>query len=254
MMLLKVSSALNYLQFCLSSMVLYTRAYAVWGCDRRILYLLGITYLGSVIGTSFTVYFYIHGISVFDVRLWNGCIYLVTDYRIFYALVSHAIQDTLALGLLLHKSLEHARFMRHLQVERSGSSKVSLMMVMTQDGIAYFILNLVATITNMIVLKRSPTDLRDFLMITQSSVQNVLCARLLFHIQTVNDTSTSVWMDTGMGSIFTNSTSRTTEMNGIGRTGARSDIRFSSPVLHGQTTQATNSQTSSQTESTGDEP
>jgi len=48
-------------------------------------------------------------------------------------------------------------------------------------------MNLAATILNMIGEKHFPTNLQAFLLTTQLCLQNELCARLYFHLQTVNE-------------------------------------------------------------------
>ncbi|KLO15831.1 hypothetical protein SCHPADRAFT_995590 [Schizopora paradoxa] len=164
--LLKANSGLVYLQFCLSNLVLYTRTYAVWAGNKRVLMTLMGTYIISAAGTAYTVYRYVHGISVLGLRLWSGCIFLVTDHTIFYALLGSVLMES-------------------FQIQQGGRTKVSLLTVMAQDGMAYFIFNTMCTIANMIVLQRASADYRDFLVTTQSCVQNVLCARLFFHMQTV---------------------------------------------------------------------
>ncbi|KLO16439.1 hypothetical protein SCHPADRAFT_887785 [Schizopora paradoxa] len=232
--LLKANSALVYLQFCLSNMVLYTRAYAVWSGNKRVLWTLVVTYVLSAVGTAYTVYRYVDGISVLGLKLWSGCIYLVTDHSIFYALIGSALMDSrtssfllsspshslsislgrllalsfvlltpkslpitstldlnlrmdaVALCLLLYKSVQHARVMKNIGIRHGTRTKVSLLTVMAQDGMAYFIFNIICTVANIIVLQRASDDYRDFLVTTQSCLQNTLCARLFFHIQTAH--------------------------------------------------------------------
>jgi len=119
------------------------------------------------------------------IRIWNGCIYLIDDHGgAFDGLIFQIVLDSLALTTLLYKSLQHARFIKNLSGE---GVKVSILTVMAHDGIEYFILNLLCTLTNMIGLRRFPANLHGFLFTTQSCVQNALCARLFFHLQIVND-------------------------------------------------------------------
>lgn len=205
-------------------MVLYTRAYAVWAGNKKVFALLVSTYIISAIGTAYTVYLYTQGATVIGLRLWSGCIFNITDHRIIYALIGSAGMDTLALSLILYKSMQHANLIKNLRVGYGGNVKVSILTVMAQDGIIYFLLNLVITITSVVVLERAPDDLRDFLVTTQSCVQNVLCARLHFHLQTAN----GGWM-TNTTIVATPNTS--VEMKLVARDrarrkGSRSDFSF----------------------------
>ncbi|KLO15848.1 hypothetical protein SCHPADRAFT_926972 [Schizopora paradoxa] len=177
--LIRISASMVYLQYCLSNVVLYARTYAVWAGDKRVLVVLVGSYVLSAVGTCHTVYRFIRGISVLDPHPWSGCILLMTDRSIFYGLIGYVLMDSLALCLLLYKSVLHTREMKNI-----GFEQVSLLTVMAQDGMAYFVFNIVCAVANSIILERSTSDYRYFLVSTQCCVQNVLCARLFFHMQT----------------------------------------------------------------------
>ncbi|KLO05413.1 hypothetical protein SCHPADRAFT_727422 [Schizopora paradoxa] len=183
----KGSSVLVYLQYTLSSIVLYARTYAVWAGNKRVLAILLGTYSLSVVGTAYTVYRFIRGISVLDIRPWTGCVIVVSDHTIFYALIASVLMDLLGLCLLLHKSVLHTKDMKKI-----GFQQASLLTVMAQDGMAYFVLNIICTVANTIVLERASADYRDFLVTTQCCIQNVLCARLFFHMQTARKMGTGL--------------------------------------------------------------
>jgi len=145
--------------------------------------------LGSIIGvaipTAYAIYLYTHGVSYPGLIIWNGCIYLFHDHDgALAALIGHAFMDMFMLGLLLFKSVQHTRFINSLS-NRSG--KVSILTVMAEDGIKYFIFIFICTLINMIGVERFPSDLHGFLLTTQACVENVLCARLYFHLQIVNE-------------------------------------------------------------------
>ncbi|KLO07873.1 hypothetical protein SCHPADRAFT_629337 [Schizopora paradoxa] len=137
--LMKANTSMIYLQFCLSMMVLYTRAYAVWNGSRRVLALLVVTYVGCAAGTAYTIVKYDQGVSVLGLRIFDGCIFLLTDHTLFYSLILHVFLDTLALSLLLYKSVQHARFLKSMA---GGGSRRSLLAVMAEDGVTYYFLNL----------------------------------------------------------------------------------------------------------------
>ncbi|KLO07249.1 hypothetical protein SCHPADRAFT_894807 [Schizopora paradoxa] len=187
------NSSLIYIQFSVSVLVLFTRAYAVWGATRRMLYILTAIYAVASAGTSYSLYLHIRGYLPLDLHIGNGCVFVIGNTHIWYALVIHIGCETLALILLLIKSVQHASFMKMNNVRMpsagggSGRRSVNLLMVMAQDGIGYFLLNLAVTVTNVIVMMRVGTGLRDFLLTVHGALQNILCARLLFHLQIIND-------------------------------------------------------------------
>ncbi|KLO16409.1 hypothetical protein SCHPADRAFT_212284 [Schizopora paradoxa] len=202
--LLKANSSLVFLQYCLSIVVVYTRAYVVWACSKRVFASLLVACSLSGAGSAYAVYRFVRGIQYLGPHPWPGCIFLVTDQSIFYALIGGVFVDSFALCLLLYKSVQHTREMKNV-----GFHQVSLLTVMAQEGMTYFLLNIVCTLANTIVLQRASENYRDFLMTyvvplsyldnaasyllishlftsTQCCIQNVLCARLFFHTQNVH--------------------------------------------------------------------
>ncbi|KLO07896.1 hypothetical protein SCHPADRAFT_944899 [Schizopora paradoxa] len=101
--------------------------------------------------------------------------------------------ESLALGLLLFKSTQHARALRKFDF-----SPRNILAVMARDGIWYFActlgqLSTPITIMNLIMIAHiKQTDLRDLLLGTQGAVQNILCSRLLFHIQAIGEPSNEI--------------------------------------------------------------
>ncbi|KLO16416.1 hypothetical protein SCHPADRAFT_995115 [Schizopora paradoxa] len=166
--LVKLSASLVYLQYCLSNVVLYARTYAVWAGNKRVLVALVGSYVLSAIGTCYTVYRPTPVVGLHSPR-----------NRPEHLLRSHWLDNLFALCLLLYKSVLHTREMKNI-----GFQQVSLLTVMAQDGMAYFLFNIVCAAANSIILERTTSDYRDFLVTTQCCVQNVLCARLFFHMQT----------------------------------------------------------------------
>jgi len=172
-------------------------------------------YFAGLGGVSYLVYLSVKGLDASGLRIGNGCLYTVKIDTAKYALIKVVFDDTLALGLLLFKSIQHAKF-NHLF---RRSSRASILTVMARDGVLCFFLNLAITVTNMILFGSAPDDLRNFLFTTEAALQNVLCARLLFHIQSVNEASLQP---------IENSTELTDggmEMNGFGHT-TPSELKF----------------------------
>ncbi|KLO16410.1 hypothetical protein SCHPADRAFT_212457 [Schizopora paradoxa] len=163
-------------------MVLCTRTYAAWAGNKCVL-----ATLLSAIGTAYPVYRFTHSTSeLVNVLSWPGCIILVTDHSIFYSLIASVLIDSLALSLLLYKLAQHARMVKNIESRGGIKTKVSLLAVMVHEGIVYFLFTIICMVVNAIVLQRAPDDIRDFLVPTQSCIQNVLCARLFFRMQSTH--------------------------------------------------------------------
>jgi len=161
----RASICIVYVQFLLSTLVLFTRAYAVWEGSMKILSLLVLSYAGI---TS------------------NGCIPEPLNNDLWIGLAILIFSESLAFGLLIIKSVRYARAFKN--VARISSRK-SIMPVMVQDGIGYFACTLAITTANLIVLKGLTPAIQDCLFIMQSVLQDILCSRLMFHIRAVNDPS-----------------------------------------------------------------
>lgn len=139
---------------------------------------LGTVYMCVLVGTTYIIYAYIHGASVLSIQISQGCLFEFENNHIWYALVVLIFCESLALGLLVAKLFQNAQSLKSVH----RHSNRDLLTVIAHDGIEYFICNLVVTTINLIALKHLAPDLRDFLVVTQGALQNILCNRLLFHV------------------------------------------------------------------------
>jgi len=137
----------------------------------------------STIPTGYTVCMYSKGISYTGIRMWNGRIYLINDHvSAFGALICHVSLDILALTMILHKLLRHARFIKNPNGE---GEQADILTVMAHDSIAYFFLSRrahvsslpVCTLTNMIGVKHFPADLHGFLLVTCCALDSTFTSR-----------------------------------------------------------------------------
>ncbi|KLO06325.1 hypothetical protein SCHPADRAFT_1002412 [Schizopora paradoxa] len=181
----RINSSFVYVEFILSIVVLFTRAYAVWGGDRRILFLLALVLACAITGSSYATFLFLKNTEAPPFHLPTSCLFVLGNNDVWISLVILIICESLALGLLLVKSMQHARDTKGLVAV--GARKRSILTVMAQDGIGYFACTLVITSANIVVLARVTPDLRDFFLITQGALQNILCSRLLFHVRSVNE-------------------------------------------------------------------
>jgi len=176
----EINAWLNFVEFIFPIAVLFTRAYAVWGGAKWVLIVLATSYVASFVGAAYPVSIYLKGISHSPIRVSTGCLFVVQNDDIWISIIFLIYCESLALGLLLVKAIQYARFTRGLD-----KNSTNLMTVMTQDGIGYFVCNLGITITNLICLARLSPDIREIMIPIQAALQNSLCNRLLFHIRIV---------------------------------------------------------------------
>jgi len=183
----RASTCIIYVQFLLSALVLYTRAYAVWGGSKKFFYLLLFTYAGVLAGGAYSVYLFIRRVNSLFLLWPSGCIPLAINDDLWIALAILIFSESLAFGLLIIKSVMHARAFGDIS---HIDSRRSILSVMAQDGIGYFACTLAITTANLIVIKRVTPSLQDFLFVMQGAIHNILCSRLLFHVRrAVNDPS-----------------------------------------------------------------
>jgi len=105
----RASACITYVQFFLSALVLHMRAYAVWGGSKKILHLLVLTYVGVIVGGSYSAYLLIMSINSLLLLTPNGCIPLLLKDDLWIALVLLIFSASLSFGLLIIKSTKHAR-------------------------------------------------------------------------------------------------------------------------------------------------
>jgi len=181
-----VGTSLLYVEFLLTNLVLLTRAYAVWGGSKKVLYFIVVTSVGGLAGSSYLLYRNLIGVGMFEIRDRSGCIPLIGNDHTWILLAVFVLNESLALGLLLLKYTQHATVLKNLH---SHESRRNILSVMAEDGIGYFACTLAISTLNLVLLKRFSPDLRDILLSVQGAVQNILCSRLLFHVRSMDDSS-----------------------------------------------------------------
>jgi len=153
-----------------AEVILYMRAYAVWGCKRSILvFILIVQTIWYSTGLFFTITFFA-SVTVIDIPLLpSGCIVSFNDRIDWAAFISIICSELTALILLVVKAYSMRRS--------------ALMQTMFRDGIAYFMFILLASIANLIILKVTSATLCNFLLLTQGALHSIFCNRLLLHIR-----------------------------------------------------------------------
>ncbi|KLO06128.1 hypothetical protein SCHPADRAFT_933239 [Schizopora paradoxa] len=179
-----------YAQFLLSvylispAVVLFARAYAVWGRARHILVFLSFVFAGAFLGSLYSMVLFLVGIREQKSNFSPHCLLTLGNDDMWIVVVIMVCCESLAFGLLLFKAIQHAREMRGFDGE---SSTRNLLAVMARDGIIYFFCTLAITTANLIMIARIKSDSRDLLLAAQGAIQDILCNRLLIHVQVVNE-------------------------------------------------------------------
>ncbi|KLO07295.1 hypothetical protein SCHPADRAFT_654664 [Schizopora paradoxa] len=176
------SAWIVYFEFVTSILVLFTRAYAVWGGSKQVLVALALVFLAATGGAGYSLDIFNNAVHLPLKNTLPECLIQVSN-NISGALGILIFCETLGLALLLIRSVQHTRAMSHMQEENSRS----ILSVMARDGINYFVWTLAITTANLVVLQRVAPDLRVFLFIMQGTMQDILCSRLLFHVRSVNE-------------------------------------------------------------------
>jgi len=180
----RASACITYVQFFLSALVLHMRAYAVWGGSKKILHLLVLTYVGVIVGGSYSAYLLIMSINSLLLLTPNGCIPLLLKDDLWIALVLLIFSASLSFGLLIIKSTKHARVLGNIGSIDSGRSILS---VVVKDGIGYFACTLATTIANLIFDRSVKPAWHFIIFFIQGTIHIILCGRLLFHIRAAVD-------------------------------------------------------------------
>ncbi|KLO06937.1 hypothetical protein SCHPADRAFT_672524 [Schizopora paradoxa] len=148
----RLVSAFVYVEFILSIAVLFTRTYAVWRGERFVLAVIVVVLLGSFAGSFYVVFSFLSSTKAAPFELSTPCLIILGNDDVWIALVFLIFCETLALGLLLVKSVQHAKATKCLVV--IDTQRHSILAIMAQDGIGYFACTLAVTSANLVVLQR----------------------------------------------------------------------------------------------------
>ncbi|KAI5122678.1 hypothetical protein M0805_007938 [Coniferiporia weirii] len=202
---------MNLAIYFIAEFILYLRAYAVWGGDRRVFALLLLGYMGLLAGGANFATRFIWAInSAGFVMPRPGCALTLDGELDWPACVALLLSETFALVVLVLKTL---------QVRFSATLNQIL-----ADGVVYYVLILSTTIANIFVLRLVPGPLCDFLLSLQAVLHSVLCNRLLLRIR---------------GAYYPI----------VSFAGPQSGLNFATPSMHGCTTTTTTTTTEMTTES-----
>jgi len=169
----------------------------VWGGARKLVIPMLFVFTCGIAGSSYAMFMFVMDVHALPFHISYGCILRIGNDDAWIDLAILLLSESLALGILLSKSIVHARGMRNLQYNMSRRS--SILSVMARYGIGYFVCSVAITTTNLVILRTVTPNLRAFLLVSQSSVQNIMCSRLLFH--TFSMTESSEFVSSGHGSV-----------------------------------------------------
>jgi len=164
------SSFIVFGGYVIAELILFVRAYAVYGCTRAMLGLIGLT-LSAVYGTGIYYTFrFLVSATVVELPLFpSGCLLTFTDPIEWIAFVVLICSETVAVTLLIFKAY-------HL-------SRSTIMRTIIRDGVAYYVFILCASIANLIVLRVTSPVLCNMLLSIQAALHSIFCTRLLLSIR-----------------------------------------------------------------------
>ncbi|KLO06697.1 hypothetical protein SCHPADRAFT_945881 [Schizopora paradoxa] len=184
--IVRVGSWLVYFRFLLTVVVLYTRAYAVWEGMRKLVIPMIFVFIGGIAGSAYSMFLFIDEIHPLPFHVSHGCILRIGSDIAWIDLAVLLLSETLGLGILLSRSILHARRLKQFE---DATSRRSILMVMARDGVGYFACSVAITTANFVVLRTVAPNLRAFLLVSQASFQNIMCSRLLFHTYSLKERS-----------------------------------------------------------------
>ncbi|THH09098.1 hypothetical protein EW145_g2243 [Phellinidium pouzarii] len=156
-------SSLNLASYFIAEFILYFRAYAVWGGDRKLSIILLGGYMALLASSGYFATRFIWNIKAAGCTLtFNGQL----DWPAYIALL---VSETFAMVVLISKALE-------------GSVSVTMKRIVA-DGVVYYLLTLASTITNILVLRLASPTLCNFLLATQAVLHSIICNHLLLRIR-----------------------------------------------------------------------
>jgi len=166
------ASSFIFLSYVVTEFILYLRAYAVWGCTRKIL---AVCILSLTLIYTTMLYYSIRFITSLSVInnvpsiLHTGCIRLPQNKQDLSSFIILVCSEAFALLLLAMKA------------GRRNQSKI--LRTMFRDGVLYFFLIILASLVNIFILKFTPASLNSFLLPMQSLLHSIFCSRLMLSIK-----------------------------------------------------------------------
>ncbi|KLO11023.1 hypothetical protein SCHPADRAFT_492467 [Schizopora paradoxa] len=179
------STVIVIVEFMVAIMVLLIRSYVVWERSKRMTIVMIIWACIVIAGLCYPVAMYDENIFSAEIHTTHGCIVMDRQgNRVGIGIIFLLASETFSLGILLAKAISHRRFMKNMHSE---VSKDCILTVMARLGIGYYLCTIAISIMNFVLLEQGPPSLKNFLRPFQAVFQNILCARLLFHIRSLGD-------------------------------------------------------------------
>jgi len=176
--LLLACAAFLAMDIMLSMGILFLRAYAVWPSSKFIpRFLVAFAVAVIIIAVFFNIRYMENAMVIAQASPSHGCVIVLPSDGAQISLVIFLISDTVALSFLVAKVLLSYR---------GSLSTPRLLGVIVTDGIGYSICITAITIANVIIFHAANPIFRGCLILTQISLQNILCNRLLLHVHAVN--------------------------------------------------------------------
>jgi len=156
--------------FLIFGVILYMRAYAIWECKGSVAVLLvAAQTIFYGIGLYFSARF-LKSVTIVPLLLFStGCLISFDDRIDWAAFILLIGSEIIALLALLIKNFR--------------TPKSTVMSIIVQDGVVYFVFILLASFANLIVLRVLSPTLCNLLLLIQGALHSIFCNRLIMHIR-----------------------------------------------------------------------
>jgi len=162
----------------LATGILFIRAYVVWPSVKFIPYFLGFIFAAATTVAVFFFVLYVRDADVLGLTFTShGCVFWFPNGSVWVSLIAFIICDTVALTFIIAKLISNGR---------DSFSTQGILNVIAADGVGYYICSTAITVADVVIFRAANPIFRACLIMTQISLQNVLCNRLLLHIHAVN--------------------------------------------------------------------
>ncbi|EJD07819.1 uncharacterized protein FOMMEDRAFT_164682 [Fomitiporia mediterranea MF3/22] len=173
--ILPTNDLLNYAgmviaEYVFAELILYTRAYAVWGCTRPAL----VMTIGTILAV-FTPGLYLASSFLKSAKVVNppifptGCLIYLDGHIDMLAMIAVVVSEAACLLAVLVKATRMPRSMTMQQI--------------VADGILFFVVIICVTTANLVVLNVASPEVCNLLLAPQAALHSICCNRLILQIK-----------------------------------------------------------------------
>ncbi|EJC98497.1 uncharacterized protein FOMMEDRAFT_23728 [Fomitiporia mediterranea MF3/22] len=168
----RICSAFTTAEYYFAELVLYTRAYAIWGRTRTALLMIIAVNLVLVPPGFYLISITLKATTSVNLPLFpTGCIINMNRQPVIPAMVTVIVSEAIALIAVLVRAAKMPQSMVMKQISNSGVFFSAIILCMTM--------------ANIIVLSAASPPISDLLLTPQAAVHSICCNRLILQIKGV---------------------------------------------------------------------